>query len=333
MSKLSNQSNNQCTEPITIYGHRLLPQLIDEKAVKLQDQLAGMMAVSEDISDGFECISYSQLSHAANFTAHWLQDTFRNKDRTTSAICFIGIQDSRSWVMELASIKTGHPLLVPNSRNAIPNAISLLQSCECMKLFYSSPLATQARALADVMPGLETILVPELSEMVSQPTSHYPYMKTWEEAKYENVLIVHTSSSIAALKPIFYNYVYLNRPDMDSVLLSILGRTNTNLSLLGNKKLTYFGGPFFHLSGIAVSIGIFVAESTVVIGSPMAMSNERIAANIIKVVPIHGLMMVPSLCEQVFTDHGEEVLPFLDGLSHVRWLGGLMNPYASKRYP
>lgn len=332
MSKLSNQSNGQCTESTTTHGHRLLPQLIDEKAVKLQDQLAGMMAMSEDISDGFETISYSQLSHAANFTAHWLDGTFSTRDRTTSVICFIGIQDFRYWVMELASMKTGHPLLIPNIRNAIPNTISLLQSCECMKLFYSRPLVAQARALADAMPGLQTILVPELCEMVSQPTSHYQYTKTWEEAKHDSVLIVHTSGSTAAPKPIFYNHIHLNRPDMDSVLPSMPGRKNANLSLLGKNKLTYFGGPFFHLSGIAVSIGSFVAESTTVIGPPMAMSNGRIAANIIKAVPIHGLMMVPSLCEQVFMDHGEEVLPFLEGLSHVCWLGGIMNPLASKRY-
>lgn len=166
------------------------------------------------------------------------------------------------------------------------------------------------------MPGLETIPIPELSEMVSRPTSHYPYTKTWEEAKHDNVLLVHTSGSTAAPKPILYNHIHLNRPDMDSVLPSVPGRTNANLSLLGKNKLTYFGGPFFHLSGIAVSIGIFMAESTIVIGPPMAVSNGRIAAVIIKAVPIHGLMMVPSLCEQVFTDHGEEVLPFLDGLSH-----------------
>lgn len=303
-----------------MYGHRLLPQLVDEKAVKLQDQLVGMMAVSEDISDGFDSISYSQLSHAANFTAHWLDDTPSNSDRTTSAISFIGTNDFRYWVMELASIKIGHPLLIPNIRNAVPNTISLLQSCECTKLFYSSPLAAQARALADAMPGLEIIPIPELSEMVSRPTSHYPYTKNWEEAKYDNVLIVHTSGSTAAPKPILYNHIHLNRPDMDSVLPSIPGRTNANLSLLGKNKLTYFGGPFFHLSGIAVSIGIFVAESTIVIGPPMAAPNGRIAANIIKAVPIHGLMMAPSLCEQVFMDHGKEVLPFLDGLSHVCWL-------------
>ena len=65
----------------------------------------------------------------------------------------------------------------------------------------------------------------------------------------------------------------------------------------------------------------------------MILSNERIAADIIKAVPIHGLTMVPSLCEQVFMEHGEEVLPFLDGLSHVCWLGGSIRPHASKRYP
>ncbi|CAF9939473.1 hypothetical protein IMSHALPRED_001361 [Imshaugia aleurites] len=69
--------------------------------------------------------------------------------------------------------------------------------------------------------------------MVSRQTSHYPYTKTWEEAKYDDVLIVHTSGSTGASKPTYYNHTHLNRSDMDSVLPSVPGRRNTNLSLLG----------------------------------------------------------------------------------------------------
>lgn len=195
------------------------------------------------------------------------------------------------------------------------------------------------------MPGLSTIPIPELSEMVSERTSHYPYTKTWDEAKYDTLLIVHTSGSTGAPKPIYYNHIHLNRPDMDNVVPSVAGRKNASLSLLGKNKLTYFGGPFFHLSGIAVSIGVFLAESIAVIGPPLVVSTGRIAADIISAVPIHGLIMVPSLCEQVFMDHGEEVLPFLNGLSHVCWLGGKhiypsapyealpLRTYANSSYP
>ena len=85
--------------------------------------------------------------------------------------------------------------------------------------------------------------------MVSRQTSHYPYTKTWEEAKYDDVLIVHTSGSTRASKPIYYNHIHLNRPDMNSVLPSAPGRRNTNLSLLGENILTCFGGPFFPFVG------------------------------------------------------------------------------------
>lgn len=85
--------------------------------------------------------------------------------------------------------------------------------------------------------------------MVSRQTSHYPYTKTWEEAKYDDVLIVHTSGSTGASKPTYYNHTHLNRSDMDSVLPSVPGRRNTNLSLLGKNLLTCFDGPFFLLVG------------------------------------------------------------------------------------
>lgn len=106
---------------IETYGQRLLPRLIDEKAMKLQDQLVGMMAVSENITDGFDFISYSQLSNAADFTAHWLDKNLStySSGKTSSNICFIGIQDFRYWVMEIAAIKTRYPLLIPNIRKFV----------------------------------------------------------------------------------------------------------------------------------------------------------------------------------------------------------------------
>ena len=61
----------------------------------------------------------ADLSNAANFMSHLLDDILGRG--TTSVICYIGIQDFRYWVMMLAAIKTGHPLLLPSIRNALSN--------------------------------------------------------------------------------------------------------------------------------------------------------------------------------------------------------------------
>ncbi|KIM95835.1 hypothetical protein OIDMADRAFT_133809 [Oidiodendron maius Zn] len=306
------------------YGERLLPQLIDEKARTHPDDVVGMMAKSEDISAGFSTLSYSQLSNAISFTAHWIDAKLGSNNEVNEPICFIGIQDFRYWVMELAAMKTGHPILIPSTRNAVSNTVSLLNATKCSKLFYAGPLAAHAQKIADATPdGLGTFEIPDLEFMVHQVTDHYSYTKTWEEAKRDTAMIVHTSGSTGAPKPIYYNHIHLNRPDRDHLVEPVRGRISADTTLLGKSKLTFIGTPFFHLSGISFSVAVFFRGSIAVIGPPMLTGSGKIIGDIIKALhDIHGIVLVPSLCDTVFIDYGSELLPYMKELFHVCWLGG-----------
>lgn len=186
------------------HGRRLLPQVLDELAVSDPEHVMGMMAKSADISQGFNNLTALQLSKAIDYMAHCFDKLLgKVSDDTFTPIVFIGLQDFRYWAMELAAIKTSHPILLPSVKNALPNTVSLINTTGAKTLFYSGkgPLEEQALALQKLVPGLSIYEIPALEEMYTIPAPSYPYTKTFQEAKHDRVIIVHTSGSTGNPKP------------------------------------------------------------------------------------------------------------------------------------
>jgi acyl-coenzyme A synthetase/AMP-(fatty) acid ligase len=120
--------------------------------------------------------------------------------------------------MILAAIKTGHPLLLASPGNAIVNTTSLLKAANCDVVFYSgpgSPLEVHVKALQNTNPGKRTYEVPSLEQMIAVKSGPYPYNKTYEQAKQDTVLFLHTSGSTGDSKPIRINNAFLARVDAD----------------------------------------------------------------------------------------------------------------------
>jgi acyl-CoA synthetase (AMP-forming)/AMP-acid ligase II len=301
---------------------------VDLFAEEDASHIVGMMAKpgsSSSIPLDFTTVSISQLANAINFMAHWIDQRIGSMTTISETLCFVGMQDFRYWAVELASMKAGHPLLIPSPRNALPNTASLLDVTNCKVLFYSGgggPMEAQARALQKLVPGLKIFEVPSLADMVHSKTVHYPYTKTWEEAKDDAVLIVHTSGSTGNPKPIVFTNAFLGRSDNDRFTPVPEGRMPANLMLLREGKRCYLGTPFVHLSGIAFGFAALLNRYTVVMGPPDVLPNGRLVCDVAKSVEISGMVLVPSLLDAIFSEHGEEMREPLKSLEHICWLGG-----------
>lgn len=305
------------------YTQRLLPQVVDSFAAEDPTHVLGMAAKSEDASQGFTTITTSELSHAVNFIAHWLDSQKYLTPGSSGTIAFIGSQDFKYWVVELASMKAGRPLLLPSPRNALPNTVSLLEVTDCKVLSYSGPLEEQAVALSKLVKDLTIIRLPTLKEMLSGKTETYPYTKTWEEAKDDTVMIVHTSGSTGVPKPIYYTNKFIGGAmDQRELIPPVPGRTLASWSLLKRKKPFFTGTPFFHLSGILFGFTTMFCQTTAVIGPPDIPLSGKIVRDIAQFVELNGMIMVPSLLDATFSEDVDELLPSMNNLEHICWLGG-----------
>jgi len=102
------------------YGKRLLPTVLDEMAIEEPTHVLGMSANSSTPPFMFSSLTAAQLANAVNCMAYRLDDLLGKVPTgkpDSSTIAFVGLQDFRYWVMELAAMKTGRPLLMPSPKN------------------------------------------------------------------------------------------------------------------------------------------------------------------------------------------------------------------------
>lgn len=303
---------------------RLLPQALDKLAADAPDHVIGIIANPGTMPNlSFTSLSSAQMANAVNFTAHWLHSLLDKDPYET--ICYIGLQDFRYWIMTLAAIKTGHPLLLASARNAITNNISLLDTANCNVIFYSgagTPYETHVKNLESAVSGLRTYEVPSLETMTTIKFGHYPYNKTFEEAKKDVALFLHTSGSTGNPKPIRITNTYLCRIDIVHLLPVPDGKILAGVRLARKKRLAYLGAPLFHMSGvISMCVSLFL-ESTTVLGPVDHLPSGEVAGAIIRNIRLNALAAVPFILDDVFGTKGEELKEHFADLDYVASFGG-----------
>jgi len=321
-----------CTDevPVTFQGPkasekpRLLPHVLDDFAARDPDYIVGITAksnVDSAIPYSSTTLSVVQLANAVNYVSQWLDNLLgASSDQT---IAFIGLQDFRYWVMEVAAIKTGHCLLLPSPRNAPSNTLSLLQATSCQTVLYSgvaTPIESHVQMLQSQRPHIKIHSIPSLEMMIAEKAEHYPYSKAYEEAKHDNVLILHTSGSTGCPKPIYINHAYIKRADSEHLTPPVEGRILAHTGTLPGPM--YNGSPFFHLSGLVVGYRAIFGGLTVTIAPPTLPSTPQLACDILRSFELKSIVAAPHIVDSIFAEHGEELKGHFKQLENICWFGG-----------
>lgn len=308
-------------------GERLLPHVLEKFAAEDPDYVVGMNAVygtDAPTPVTFTKLTISQLENGVNYMAYWFEKVIaEHKLSPSEVITFYGLQDFRYLILELAAIKIGHPLLLARPVNALVNTVNLMKITKSKLLFFSGNYGNQQEDYERLFPGTKMIGIPSMEEMTHTPTKNYPYTKTWEEAKNDIVIIIHTSGSTGNPKPIRLNNLYLRRVDKEADMPPVEGRMCATIDLCKPGKAAYIGTNFYHLSGLSFVFCALFSRFTAVLGPADQLPTGKIACDMIKSMEFSGFLMVPSLCDWVFSDHGEEIKEHLGGLDHIQWLGGM----------
>ncbi|KAI2626305.1 hypothetical protein GGS21DRAFT_267340 [Xylaria nigripes] len=202
---------------------RLMPVVIDQNARDEPDRpWASVPYDDNDLSRGYEDISFSSLANAINKLA-WILDSTLGKATELHTIAYMGVVDLRYHMMQMAACKTGRVVLLPSHLNTLTVHLSLMEKLNCKALFSSTGFPVDDVLAARPMPHK---VIPELNDLISleDVAEWYPYTKTYEEAAATPYMYIHTSGTTGEPKPVPYSHAVLHGAVLQNALPDVNGR-------------------------------------------------------------------------------------------------------------
>ena len=137
-------------------------------------------------------------------------------------------------------------LLLPAPRNSIDGMSSLLGATKCQCLLRA--VATKVEHIQS-RTNIKVLAIPEVDELLSgnpDDIRSYPYHKTFEQAEFDPVIILHTSGSTGLPKPIVLRHGGIATVDAHNAIESLEGY-EAQLRALRNHKKLFCAFPPFHV--------------------------------------------------------------------------------------
>lgn len=102
-------SGERNTNKRPLYGHRLLPRLLDEISKTTPYRLYASYPYSVDISLGFRDVTFQDMARATDSFAWWIHDRYGRSNEFES-LAYMGVPDLRTPIIFLAAVKCGYKI-------------------------------------------------------------------------------------------------------------------------------------------------------------------------------------------------------------------------------
>ncbi|RDW77667.1 hypothetical protein BP6252_05720 [Coleophoma cylindrospora] len=311
------------------YGQRLLPNLIDDEAQYNPHFVPYSFPLTENPADGFREISNKVYANAVNRTAWWFESHF-GKSSSFESVGYIGPNDLRYMILAVAVVKCGWKLVLLSPRNSLDGHLAVINKSECNA--WVSPAQQPAgvdKILEDRNMHLATI--PELVDLVDEsPVEHYPYDKTFDEARFEPFCVLHTSGSTGLPKPIIINHGWMTATDAQHNLPTVEGRPPIS-HVLSYPHQAYSTFPNYHAAALLLNYSLpFYFGLRIVLGPP----GQPVSVDLINSMFEHGdvdsSMLAPSSLESM--SNSTECLERMQKHSFVVTAGGPLSRDAGNKF-
>ncbi|CAJ2511290.1 Uu.00g069150.m01.CDS01 [Anthostomella pinea] len=303
------------------YGRRLLPSALDELAETSPNRLYAAIPKTADVNDGFRDITVADVARGANFMAKWIEDKF-GRSESFETLTYIGVSDLRGPIVFQAAVKCGYKLLLPSPRNPPAVNVSLMNQTGSTKLLHAAEITPIVKQVPVIDPSIRLDAVPSFDEMMDSAPEPYPFKKSFDEARDDPVVVLHSSGSTGIPKPITMTHGTFAALDNQHNLTQIPGRKNrdSTIWLFDGEARIYTVFPFFHLGGfLFLLVNAIFRNASSVLGPPHMVPDGPLLKNIMMHQKLRAMFLVPAVIEQVLQEPNG--IDFFKGLDFVAYSG------------
>ncbi|KAF6838948.1 nonribosomal peptide synthetase [Colletotrichum plurivorum] len=305
----------------TQYGRRLIPQVLDEIAES--DPHAEILSVprSSDPKDGWKAITYKQVANAVNRIAQKILDK-RGKPApgTFPTLTYIGPSDARYLIIVIACIKAGYQALLISPRNSYEGQMNLFEKTDCNIICFDSSFRDVVQPLLEER-QMDAIMVSSADAWLDDTeVPKVPYTKTFDEAKNDPVVVLHTSGSTGLPKPIVARAGMVAVADAFHDLPDFMGSENCVKSIMRGKRL-FLPMPLFHAAGCyMMTFSAIYWKHPVALGYTNRPMTPQTVLDALHYANVDNAILPPAILEEMA--NMPEAVEALKKLERVNFGGG-----------
>ncbi|KAB5562844.1 hypothetical protein GE09DRAFT_1172045 [Coniochaeta sp. 2T2.1] len=308
------------------YGRRLLVNILDDVARKDPQRTWLMIPRSGHTSDGWKPVTFKTAANAINRIARKLTEIMGTPAKGQfPTIAYIGPSDVRYVIIMFGAVKAGYKALFLSPRNSHEAQHSLLERTDCHMLLF----APSSKAL--IQPWLQerhldSVQVSSVEVWLDErPVPPFPCNKTWDEARWDPLVVLHTSGSTGIPKPIVVRQGMLSIDDAFHDLPDKHGTRFFTTEVASRIKRLLIPLPLFHARGLYVtSVMPLHWNTTMVLGVGNRPLSSDLVVEYLKSVDVDGIGLPPSILEEMSLD--PEQTKTLAKLKLAIFLGGELAP-------
>ncbi|KAM0700227.1 hypothetical protein Q7P35_011947 [Cladosporium inversicolor] len=296
-----------------------LDRLVSETATKFPERTWMSIPKSSDLSSGWKHITYQQFAFAVDGFAQFVERTHGNGDRKTVA-AFMGLNDEHHTVAVIGLIKAGYIVMLPSPRNSEEHQSSLFDAANSTCLFYDSRMGHQAEVVRIAKPTTQVYTIPSFDELVQQGETCGSYESRCGIDHDDRVLIMHTSGSTGAPKPIFLTNGFLSLLDPKNSISPPQDRQSAYHTFAAWHSKFFSALPLYHVFGTIVMVRTIRTADSLILPSADRPANATAIAQILKDTQPKASAFAPSLLEEICAS--DDGLATVAKLDHVFFGGG-----------
>ncbi|KAK7958648.1 thioester reductase domain-containing protein [Apiospora saccharicola] len=277
---------------------RLAHMRPDELAEAVPEYVLFSYAVTSNPRDGFVDISARCFANSINRASWYLLETL-GEPKNFESVGYYGKNDLRYFIFMLAAIKVGYTMVYTSPRNNLDGHLNVLEKCECGVFLLASAVSAQVQPILAERP-MRAFTVPELEWFLEESlVEPYPYTKTFEEARHDPCVVLHTTGSTGLPKPVVWKNAMLSTYEAWRTIPDVDGFVPT-IEVYQTARRVYTSLPMYHTSGLnAAIIWTLSLGVTLVFGGAHVIPNADYVDEVHRYADVEGSMGAPSLYEDL----------------------------------